>query len=78
LLATTSGGLLTTMQNNYRDLALLDDGASSSSRAFPITLHNMLDELETEGLAHIASWQPHGRCFLVHKRKEFAAIILPQ
>lgn len=34
---------------------------------FPVKLHYMLSELEDDGLEHIASWQPHGRCILVHK-----------
>ena len=82
------------MQSNYRDLAILEDGAeadvqlpgksklsctfSSSNRTFPVKFHDMLIELEKEGLVHIASWQPHGRCFLIHNRKELAEIILPK
>lgn len=43
---------------------------------FPTQLHFVLSELEADGMAHIASWQPHGRCFLVHKPKEFLESVL--
>ena len=51
--------------------------APGVDRNFPVKLHYMLSELERDGLDHIASWQPHGRCFLVHKQKEFTQCILP-
>lgn len=47
---------------------------------FPMKLHEMLDHIalyETE-LSSIVSWQPHGRCFLVKKIKEFSRDILPR
>jgi hypothetical protein len=55
-------------------------GASSTNRSeknFPVKLHYMLSELEWDGLDHIVSWQPHGRCFVVHKQKEFVERIIP-
>ena len=48
-----------------------------SDSKFPVKLHHVLGELEKDGLSHIVSWQPHGRCFLVHKRKAFVKRILP-
>ena len=48
-----------------------------SDRNFPVKLHFMLNELEADGLSHIVSWQPHGRCFLVHKQDAFVKQILP-
>jgi hypothetical protein len=45
---------------------------------FPLKLHYMLNETEKEGLGHIVSWMPHGRCFGVHKPKDFVLSILPQ
>lgn len=45
---------------------------------FPVKLHSMLDAIERDGYAHIISWQPHGRCFLVHKPKEFVSTIMPK
>jgi hypothetical protein len=44
---------------------------------FPVKLHYMIKELETDGMAHIVSWQPHGRCFLVHKQLHFVEKVLP-
>jgi hypothetical protein len=43
---------------------------------FPVKLHYMLSELETDGMDDIVSWQPHGRCFLVHKQQEFIDKVL--
>lgn len=45
---------------------------------FPVKLHSMLDAIERDGYAHIVSWQPHGRCFVVHKPKEFVSHIMPK
>ncbi|CAB9496758.1 shock factor protein [Seminavis robusta] len=44
--------------------------------SFPARLHYMLNELEKDGLSHIVSWQPHGRCFLVHDKKKFVDLVL--
>jgi hypothetical protein len=44
---------------------------------FPSKLHYMLTELETDGMNDIVSWQPHGRCFLVHKQQQFVEQVLP-
>jgi len=44
---------------------------------FPTKLHVMLTKVEDEGLSHIVSWQPHGRCFVVHKPKEFVSEVMP-
>jgi hypothetical protein len=44
---------------------------------FPVKLHFMLSELETDGMDGVVSWQPHGRSFLVHKQTRFVEKILP-
>ena len=44
---------------------------------FPVKLHYMLNELEKDGMGDIVSWQPHGRCFLVHKQQQFVDNVLP-
>jgi hypothetical protein len=44
---------------------------------FPVKLHDMLDQIEADGLGHVVSWQPHGRCFVVHKPKEFVNHVMP-
>jgi len=56
------------------------DGEQPVSRGgvvtpFPWKLHDMLENVDEEGYAHIVSWQPHGRCFAVHKPKEFVALV---
>lgn len=53
------------------------DRRGGVSISFPIKLHNILDQVEADGLSHIISWQPHGRCFVIHKPKEFADFIMP-
>jgi hypothetical protein len=45
---------------------------------FPVKLHAALDDIERDGFSHIISWQPHGRCFVVHKPKEFVSHIMPK
>eukprot|EP00980_Cylindrotheca_fusiformis_P009177 scaffold1996_cov127-Cylindrotheca_fusiformis.AAC.14 len=45
---------------------------------FPEKLHFMLSRVDFEGASHIVSWQPHGRCFIVHKPKEFVEKIMPK
>jgi len=44
---------------------------------FPIKLHEILGQIEHDGYGHVVSWQPHGRCFVVHKPKEFVKHIMP-
>jgi HSF-type DNA-binding len=76
------------VQHNYRDHANVTDNMSglavsnelahsASDRNFPVKLYFMLNELESDGLSHIVSWQPHGRCFVVHKQEDFVKTILP-
>lgn len=45
---------------------------------FPVKLHEMLNKIESDGLAHVVSWASHGRCFCVHKPKEFVNHIMPR
>jgi hypothetical protein len=65
----------------FRDFANVNEeelkGASSTKDScFPEKLHYVLSEMEKDGLQHIASWQPHGRCFIVHDQKLFTERIL--
>lgn len=48
------------------------------SMSFPIKLHAILDQVEEDGLAHVISWQPHGRCFVIHNPKEFTDHVMPK
>ena len=74
------------VQHNYHDHAQ-DEAPSASDaqhaledhtlshNAFPLKLFEMLSLVDRDGFAHIVSWQPHGRCFVVHKPNEFKAIL---
>ena len=42
---------------------------------FPLKLHEMLENAQADGHEHIVSWQPHGRCVVVHKPKEFVELL---
>ena len=60
-----------------------DDGEQKPRRrggvtiSFPLKLHAVLDQVERDGLSSIVSWQPHGRCFVIHKPKEFVDHVMP-
>jgi len=47
-------------------------------RLFSANLYHMLEYIEAEGLSHIASWQPHGRAFKIHKPNIFIVTIAPK
>lgn len=49
----------------------------NAAQTFPMKLYSVLERVEADGLSHIVSWQPHGRCFCIHKPKEFTDIVLP-
>jgi hypothetical protein len=42
---------------------------------FPLKLHEMLENVAAYGCDNVVSWQPHGRCFVVHKPKEFGELL---
>jgi hypothetical protein len=44
---------------------------------FPAQLHDNLSRIEEDGLARVVSWQPHGRCFVIHQPKEFCSVVMP-
>ena len=52
-------------------------GKGGVAISFPLKLHAVLDQVEADGLASIISWRPHGRCFLIHKPKEFVDNVMP-
>ena len=73
--------------HNYHDYAQESDDPSKTpirrrkggvNTPFPIVLHRAMAQIERDGYGHIMGWQPHGRCFLIHKPKEFLEIILPR
>jgi hypothetical protein len=60
----------------YESLSLLSPAPTISRNGlnFPAILHMMLKFVEEDhhdGLSAIVSWQPHGRCFVVHRVPEF-------
>lgn len=63
-------------KDNYKIFA--SSGVGQGELSFPVRLHYMLSDLEKDGKDDIISWQPHGRCFLVHKQKEFVEELLPK
>lgn len=47
------------------------------SMQFPWKLHQLLEECERNGDAHVISWLPDGKAFKVHERQEFSNRIMP-
>lgn len=45
---------------------------------FPLKLHNMLSQIEDDGLSSVISWQPHGRAFVVRNPAEFSKRVMPK
>jgi len=75
------------VHHNYRDRSFEQDDSRARHRItkggvtvpFPLKLYDMLSQVNDDSeLAAIVNWQPHGRCFLVRKQKEFAENILPR
>lgn len=52
-----------------------NSNGSHSEQNFPVKLHYLLEDMESDGLGHIVSWQPHGRCFIVHKPKQIESVL---
>lgn len=73
-------------QSTYQDYAnLLESDSTDTIQQddrttpgnFPEKLHYVLQDMEKDCLENIASWQTHGRCFVVHDTKRFEKEILP-
>jgi HSF-type DNA-binding len=70
-------------RKSFTELVSLSSSTSiNSSRykmlIFPEKLHLMLHQLENEGLQHICCWKPHGRCFVIGDKDEFASAVAPR
>lgn len=74
------------VQHDYHDHAeekatseekLILDSAQQNPlvASFPMKLYMMLEQVEADGNAHIVSWQPHGRCFVVHEPELFKELL---
>lgn len=44
---------------------------------FPRLLFSMLAHADKDGYANIASWQPHGKSFMIHNRTKFVEEVMP-
>jgi hypothetical protein len=64
--------------DHSEDEAMNDRVSYATSTLFPFKLHAVLEEVANDGLGHIISWALHGRCFTVHKPKEFVNLVLPK
>eukprot|EP00980_Cylindrotheca_fusiformis_P030326 scaffold24656_cov181-Cylindrotheca_fusiformis.AAC.3 len=64
-------------QDDGEDPNIIFEGQGRNALSFPIKLHEILDQVEADGLSHIISWQPHGRCFVIHDPKQFADHVMP-
>ncbi|CAB9516690.1 Heat stress transcription factor [Seminavis robusta] len=53
------------------------EGVKGTDQSFPVKLHQLLSGSEEDGFAHIVSWQPHGRSFIVKKHADFVEKVLP-
>ena len=69
----------------YRDLSIYPDPAPDNRRnrggvtvPFPEKLHQMLDDVEKNGMTDIVSFFPHGRAFAIHKPVQFVSDIMPK
>jgi hypothetical protein len=69
-------GIAESVEDQHHSEELTRAMTNRSEQNFPVKLHYMLSELETDGMDDIVSWQPHGRCFLVHKQQEFVDKVL--
>ncbi|GAX21753.1 hypothetical protein FisN_31Lh041 [Fistulifera solaris] len=63
------------IHHHYQDHAnaIPPDRTTSDAQGhtFIYKLHATLEDVEQQGLSRVVSWQPHGRCFVVHDAKEF-------
>jgi len=91
---TAKGGERRFVQHNYRDHAdsipeggdidlsvYTSDGTfvkKLRTAPFPIKLHIMFANMESQHLTDITSWFPHGRAFIIHQPKLFVSQIMPQ
>lgn len=72
------------VQHNYHDLLNEPDSKTNgysqvlSDDSFPMKLHRIFEEVEKDGYAHIMSWQPHGRAFVIRDATLFSRIIMPK
>jgi HSF-type DNA-binding len=62
----------------YDNLTALNPNPNNRNKQliqFPVRLYAMLDRLDRDGYGHIISWQPHGRCFVIHDPNRFQDLL---
>jgi len=72
-----SSGDVMKMQQDEEDSKKRRGPRGGVAQPFPEKLHLMLSSVERDGNSHIVSWQTHGRCFVVHRPKEFVSLVMP-
>jgi len=65
------------VEANETGEAATNSNKKNNNTNFPEKLHYVLKAMEKDGKKHVASWLPHGRCFVVHDPKAFENDILP-
>lgn len=74
------------VKHEYHDHAFDEEPTTKTKKArkgprggvtvpFPVKLHNLLQDNKYED---IISWQPHGRCFIIHRPKDFLKSVMPK
>jgi HSF-type DNA-binding len=67
--------------STYRDHSLVAPTTAEVAsdgqdvQRFPEKLFHMLERAGEEGFDHVISWQPHGRCFVIHRREAFQSML---
>lgn len=67
-----------------RDNPILPDfedrrtGKGGIASPFPIVLHQMLEDADSQSYSDIVSWQTHGRAFHVHDQERFVKEVMPR
>ena len=72
--------------DHYNDPIFRPNDGSSKRRGprggvlvpFPEKLYQMLNQISEDGLDDVVSWQPHGRCFVVHQPERFVKEVMPR
>jgi hypothetical protein len=54
------------------------ESSDATKNSFPVQLHYLLGEMESDGMGDIIGFAVHGRAFKVHKVDRFVEEILPQ
>jgi HSF-type DNA-binding len=77
LLATTdaTSNCETSPHSNHAHSRHTNNNKGGTAMAFPVKLYEMLQTVQDESLAHIVSWQTHGRCFVVHDPVTFKQLL---